>query len=277
MHKEHSMNRFVKFSLVAAVLAAPSIADEQFGGLGITIYQVPQGVHVVQVIPGTPAAETELQAGDDIIAVDGTSLKGLDIDESKAMLRGQVNKPVEITFVNSGDTLKATLRRTQITVKEFESDQVESWYGEKKEFDAQELETYASANGGNKQLVAVLKRGSLIKNDETVNAVDINGIYVDKADAFAPKAADKSKTNKTGSAKLKGFTRNAISFDLKSAGTAIVTVMNTDGAVVSTVVAENAQPGFNSVTWNAENVPSGRYMVTIEHNGTVSGKNAVLK
>lgn len=277
MHKEHSMNRFVKFSLVAAVLAAPSIADEQFGGLGITIYQVPQGVHVVQVIPGTPAAETELQAGDDIIAVDGMSLKGLDIDESKAMLRGQVNKPVEITFVNSGDTLKATLRRTQITVKEFESDQVESWYGKKKEFDAQELETYASANGGNKQLVAVLKRGSLIKNDETVNAVDINGIYVDKADAFAPKAADKSKTNKTGSAKLKGFTRNAISFDLKSAGTAIVTVMNTDGAVVSTVVAENAQPGFNSVTWNAENVPSGRYMVTIEHNGTVSGKNAVLK
>ena len=277
MHKEHSMNRFVKFSLVAAVLAAPSIADEQFGGLGITIYQVPQGVHVVQVIPGTPAAETELQAGEDIIAVDGMSLKGLDIDESKAMLRGQVNKPVEITFVNSGDTLKATLRRTQITVKEFESDQVESWYGEKKEFDAQELETYASANGGNKQLVAVLKRGSLIKNDETVNAVDINGIYVDKADAFAPKAADKSKTNKTGSAKLKGFTRNAISFDLKSAGTAIVTVMNTDGAVVSTVVAENAQPGLNSVTWNAENVPSGRYMVTIEHNGTVSGKNAVLK
>lgn len=277
MHKERSMNRFVKFSLVAAVLAAPSIADEQFGGLGITIYQVPQGVHVVQVIPGTPAAETELQAGDDIIAVDGMSLKGLDIDESKAMLRGQVNKPVEITFVNSGDTLKATLRRTQITVKEFESNQVESWYGEKKEFDAQELETYASANGGNKQLVAVLKRGSLIKNDETVNAVDINGIYVDKADAFAPKAADKSKANKPGSAKLKGFTRNAISFDLKSAGTAIVTVMNTDGAVVSTVVAENAQPGFNSVTWNAENVPSGRYMVTIEHNGTVSGKNAVLK
>ncbi len=271
------MNRFVKFSLVAAVLAAPSIADEQFGGLGITIYQVPQGVHVVQVIPGTPAAETELQAGDDIIAVDGMSLKGLDIDESKAMLRGQVNKPVEITFVNSGDTLKATLRRTQITVKEFESDQVESWYGKKKEFDAQELETYASANGGNKQLVAVLKRGSLIKNDETVNAVDINGIYVDKADAFAPKAADKSKANKPGSAKLKGFTRNAISFDLKSTGTAIVTVMNTDGAVVSTVVAENAQPGFNSVTWNAENVPSGRYMVTIEHNGTVSGKNAVLK
>jgi flagellar hook assembly protein FlgD len=82
---------------------------------------------------------------------------------------------------------------------------------------------------------------------------------------------------KPGSAKLKGFSRNSISFNLKSAGTATVTVMNTDGAVVATVVAENAQPGFNSVSWNGEKVPSGRYMVSIEHNGSVSGKNAVLK
>ena len=251
------MNRFVKISLMASILAAPSIADEQFGGVGITIYQIPQGVHVVQVIPGTPAAETNLQAGDDIVAVDGVSLKGLNIEESKDLLRGQVNKPVEITFVNSGDTLKATLRRTQITVKEFEGKQVEAWYGNKKEFDVQELETFASANAGNKQLVAVLKRGALVEGDETVKAVDINGIYVDKVD--------------------EGFSRNAISFDLKSAGTASITVMNTDGGVVATVVAENAKPGFNSVSWNADNIPSGRYTVTIEHNGTISGKNALLK
>ena len=270
------MNRLIKMSLAAAIMAAPALADEQFGGVGVTIYQIPQGVHVVQVIPGTPAAETALQAGDDIVAVDGVSLKGLDIEESKAMLRGQVNKPVEITFVNSGDTLKATLRRTQITVKDFESKQVEAWYGNKKEFDVQELETYASANGDNKQLVAVLKRGSLVDGDQTVNAEDVNGIYVDKADGFAPKSG-KTNAGKPGSAKLKGFTRNTISFNAKSAGKAVITVMNTDGAEVATVVVENAQPGFNSVAWNGEKVPSGRYMVSIEHNGSVSGKNAVLK
>ena len=268
------MNRLIKMSLVAAVLSVPAMADEQFGGVGVTIHQIPNGVHVVQVIPGTPAAETALQAGDDIIAVDGVSLKGLNIDESKALLRGQVNKPVEITFVNSGDTLKATLRRTQITVKDFESKKVESWYGDKTEFDSQELEAYASANSDGKQLVAVLKRGSLVEGDASVSAADVNGIYVEKADEFAPKAA---KQNKPGSATLKGLSRNAVSFVLKSAGTATITIMNTDGAVVATVVAEQAKPGFNSVPWNSEDVPSGRYMVTIEHNGSVSGKNAVLK
>lgn len=269
------MNRLAKMSLVAAMLAVPSMADEQFGGVGVTIYQMPQGVHVVEVIPGTPAAETNLQAGDDIIAVDGVSLKGLSIDESKAMLRGQVNKPVEITFVNSGDTLKTTLRRTQITVKEFESSQVESWYGDKKEFDAAELETFASANSGNKQFVAVLKHGSLMK-EGTVNARGVNGIYVDKAEGIAPRPTNPNVA-KPGSAKLKGFTRNAISFEAKSAGVATITVMNTDGAVVATMTSESVKPGFNSVSWNAKNVPSGRYMVTIEHNGSVSGKNAVLK
>ena len=50
-----------------------------------------------------------------------------------------------------------------------------------------------------------------------------------------------------------------------------------DGAEVAKLVVENGQPGFNSVPWNGDKVPSGRYMVSIEHNGTVSGKNTVLK
>ena len=194
------MKSLLKVSLAAAVLAAPALADEQFGGVGITIYQIPQGVHVVEVIPGTPAAETGIQAGDDIIAVDGMSLKGLNIEESKEKLRGEVNKPVEITYVNAGDTLKATIRRTQITVKEFESAQVESWYN-KKEFDATELETFADANGGGKKLLAVLKRGSLMKQGAN-DAKDINGIYVDKAEGFAPRPTNPNVA-KPGSAKLK--------------------------------------------------------------------------
>ena len=58
------MNSFVKASLIAAMMTAPLMADESFGGVGITIYQVREGVHVAEVIPGTPAAETNLRAGD---------------------------------------------------------------------------------------------------------------------------------------------------------------------------------------------------------------------
>lgn len=272
------MNHFIKASLIAAAFgmaATQALAEnESFGGIGVTIYQQKKGVKVAEVIPGTPAAESKLQAGDVIIAVDGNSLAGLSIDESKDLLRGQANKPLELTFVSGADTLSTVIRRTQITVKEIESEKVESWYGDKTEFETEELETYASANS-EKQLVAVLKHGYRITG-KSVNAHGLNGIYVEKADEFAPKAP-KQNNGKAGKATLKGFTRKSVSFDAKVAGTAVVTIMNADGEQVAVLRVENAQPGFNTVSWNAENVPSGRYMVTIEHNGTVSGKNAVLK
>lgn len=267
------MKKLIKASLLAAVVAAPAMADEAFGGIGVTIYQLRDGVKVAEVIPGTPAADSKIQAGDMIIAVDGVSLKGQDIEFSKDQLRGQVNKPLEITFVSGSDTLSTVVRRTQITVKDLESKGVEAWYGDKTEFNAQELETYASSKS-EKQLVAVLKHGYRVP-EGTMSASGLNGIYVEKADEFAPKASP--SVAKASSATLKGFSRKAIGFELKSAGTAIVTIMNADGEQVTSLRADNAQPGFNSLKWNAENVPSGRYMVTIEHNGSVSGKSVLLK
>lgn len=252
------------------------LASESFGGIGVSIYQVRDGVKVAEVIPGTPAAETKLQANDVIIAVDGESLKGKSIEESKAKLRGQKNKPLEITFVSGIDTLSVTLRRTQITVKDLESARVESWYGDKSEFNAQELETYASATESSKQLVAVLQNGTLVKSESQVSAKSLNGIYVEKADEFTPKIKQPN-LNKNASATLKGLSRTSVGFELKSAGRAVITIMDADGAVVATLVSENVRPGYNSLKWNSENVPSGRYMVTIEHNGSISGKNVVLK
>lgn len=270
------MNRFIKASLLAAMVAAPVMADEVFGGIGVTIYQLRNGVKVAEVIPGTPAADSKLQAGDVIIAVDGQSLVGQDIETSKDMLRGQVNKPLEITFVSGADTLTSVIRRAQLTVKDLEGDKVEAWYGDKAQFEAAELETYATATENDKQLVGVLQRGTLLKKEGSVAAKDLNGVYVERAEEFAPKPVAQGVA-KVGSASLKGITRKSVGVNLTAAGTAVVTIMNADGEQVASVRLDNGQPGFNTVSWNGENVPAGRYMVTIEHNGSVSGKNAILK
>ncbi len=275
------MKNFVKVSLAAAAFgmlaSVPALADESFGGIGVTIYQQKDGVKVAEVIPGTPAAETKLQAGDVIIAVDGVSLKGQDIDFSKDQLRGQVNKPLEITYISEGETYTAVLRRAQMTIKDLESEKVQAWYGnEKNVFSAQELEVVASAEQADKQLVAVLQRGTVVNAQETVSSAHLNGVFVEKANEFGPKLSPTAAA-KPSTASLMGLSRSAVSFSLKTAGTAIVTIMSADGEQVATLRAENAPRGVNSVKWNADNVPSGRYMVTIEHNGSVSGKFAVLK
>ena len=267
---------FSLIGLACALAVAPLMASESFGGIGVSIYQSRDGVKIAEVIPGTPAAESNMRAGDVIVAVDGVPLKGKTIEESKAKLRGQKNKPLEITFVSKGDTLSTILRRTQITVKDLESARVESWYGDKSEYNAQEIETFASAAEDSKQLVAVLQNGTLVKSDASVSAKSLNGIYVDCTDEFAPKAKPLG-VSMSASATLKGLSRSSVSFELHSAGKAVISLVDADGASVASLVCENAKVGFNSFAWKLEKVPSGRYMVTIEHNGSVSGKNVVLK
>ena len=269
------MNRFIKASLIAAMMTAPLMADESFGGVGITIYQVKEGVHVAEVIPGTPAAETNLQAGDVITAVDGVSLKGQDIEFSKAKLRGQVNKPLEITYISNGETYSAVVRRAQITVKDLDNKAVKNWYGNKERVNVQELETFASATENEKQLVAVLSHGNLIKKDVSVASASVNGIYVEKAKE-APKFS-KPTAVRTGDASLRLFNRKAISFTLKSTGRATVTIMNADGEQVATLNLDNAMAGVNTLAWDGSQLPCGRYVISIDHNGSVSGMNAVLK
>ena len=269
------MNSFVKASLIAAMMTAPLMADESFGGVGITIYQVNEGVHVAEVIPGTPAAETNLRAGDVITAVDGVSLKGQNIEFSKAKLRGQVNKPLEITYTSNGETYSTVIRRAQITVKDLDNKAVKNWYGDKDRVNVQELETFASATENDKQFVAVLSRGNLVKNDVALASADVNGVYVEKAKT-SPKFTKATPIRK-GDATLRLFNRKALSFAVKSTGRVAVTIMNADGEQVAKLGLDNAVAGVNTINWNGSQLPSGRYVISIDHNGAVSGANAVLK
>ena len=145
--------------------------------------------------------------------------------------------------------------------------------GEK--FNGAELESYASAAHSDKKLVAIMNQGEVFDDKVNVDTKNVDCIYVDK-DVFK-EPIQNSQVKKTEKIKVKDVSRNSISFELKSAGKAVISIMDADGALVAKLVSENAQPGYNSLKWNSKNVPSGRYMVTIDHNGSVSGKNVVLK
>ena len=126
-------------------------------------------------------------------------------------------------------------------------------------------------------MLAVLSSGSVVAGDaEKVSARNLNGVFVKRAEVVAPKV-NPNKGVKSNGAVLKGFSRNSIAFTLKTAGTTVVKVSDPNGEVVATVRVDNAPAGFNSVAWNSENIPSGRYMVSIEQSFGISGKFAVLK
>ncbi|MBC8214314.1 MAG: T9SS type A sorting domain-containing protein [Candidatus Marinimicrobia bacterium] len=69
-----------------------------------------------------------------------------------------------------------------------------------------------------------------------------------------------------------------ISFNLETASSVSVTVYNVTGQLVDTIVSENMNAGYQAFNWNANNHPSGLYIVNVNTNDeTLSQKVLLIK
>lgn len=260
---KHSFERMVS---IAAVVATSAIADETFNGIGIAITPAEKGAEVVSVIPGTPAADSKLQKGDVIISVNGNSTYCKKMDVVQNLLRGEKNKPVEIVFINNGDTLETSIRREKLTVKNLNNEG----------FKRDDLESYASTIQSDKKLVAIMNQGEVIDEDATIETKKVDCIYVDK-DVIKKNPNSDAQGKEPEKIKVKGVDRKSISFELESAGEALITVTNSSGIIVSNVRISHAIKGVNRISWDSSNAPADRYVVSVEHNGFTNGKSILLK
>lgn len=85
-------------------------------GVGITITQPEDrsGLNVEQVTAGGPAEEAGVLAGDFVVAVDGTEIAGMDINDIKTMIQGQAETSVVLTVRRGEESLDITVTRRQI-------------------------------------------------------------------------------------------------------------------------------------------------------------------
>jgi len=90
----------------------------RYGGTGMLLeQQTGADVSVQRVFPNTPAAEAGVQEGDRIIAIDGVSTHGLEIDKVSEKLRGNPGSQVTVTYSRPGVTEPIKLRFTRAIVK----------------------------------------------------------------------------------------------------------------------------------------------------------------
>ncbi len=251
--------------------------SESFGGIGISIFAVSDGALVVEVIPGTPAAKSGLEANDRITAVDNISLAGKSTDQAKELLRGISGKPVEIAVTRGKESLSFTLVRVGLSVKEMEQARVEAWFGDRqKNFSKEELELVATqGEGKDYALVGVLQNGRNVSSGASVSAANLNSVFIQTEKE--PEFKSASKATPAASSVLKTFDRKHIVFELFRDGAATVQVFDMQGEMVASLAKESGLKGINTVSWNAEKFSGGRYIVKIEQNGAVSGFNVLLK
>ena len=103
----------------------------QFGGLGIEVGMEDGFIKVISPIDDTPADKAGIQAGDLIIKLDETSVKGMTLMESVEKMRGKPGEPIKLTIVREGRTkpLEISLKRAVIKVQSVRSRMLEDGYG----------------------------------------------------------------------------------------------------------------------------------------------------
>ena len=139
-----------------------------------------------------------------------------------------------------------------------------------------QLNSITDAEQPEKKLLAVLDDGKVVENAGTSVSDNLEGVYVDGA--LIPTTEDKPQTQaKEGSAKLASFSRNVIRVKLETAGTFVVSVVDSNGDTIHSFIEKHGHTGINSVSWDGSLIPDGRYAISVEHNGTVSGMNILLK
>ena len=89
-----------------------------FGGIGVYMSFKNGGVQVMSVIPDSPGQRAGLQAGDEILAVDGQSIEEISPGEVALKIRGQIGTNVELLIHRDGAEDKTyNLTRESIQMK----------------------------------------------------------------------------------------------------------------------------------------------------------------
>lgn len=87
-----------------------------FAGVGMEIGVKNNTLTVVAPLKGTPAETAGIKAGDQIIAIDGTSTDGISIDKAVRKIRGPIGTTVDLTIVRGGTLLNIKIVRDTIRI-----------------------------------------------------------------------------------------------------------------------------------------------------------------
>ncbi|HHH43169.1 MAG TPA: S41 family peptidase [Gammaproteobacteria bacterium] len=103
----------------------------EFGGLGIEVGMEDGFVKVIAPIDDTPAQRAGIEAGDLIIRLDDTPVKGLTLNEAVKIMRGKPGSVLRLTVVREGvdQPLKIDIKRDIIKVKSVKHRMLEDGFG----------------------------------------------------------------------------------------------------------------------------------------------------
>jgi carboxyl-terminal processing protease len=96
----------------------------EFEGVGMTVEGVARGLRVVSVFEGSPADRGGLEPGNVITRVDGRSLRGRNVNEATALIKGPAGTEVRLTVRADGERRELSLQRRRVEVPVVDAEMV---------------------------------------------------------------------------------------------------------------------------------------------------------
>ena len=99
--------------------------EGNFVGLGIEIKAKEGALHIVRVIPNSPAERAGLVGGDRIIAVDDQPTRELSTDKAASLLQGEAGTIARLAVLSGGDRIRnVSVRRERVEVPSIDGTQI---------------------------------------------------------------------------------------------------------------------------------------------------------
>jgi carboxyl-terminal processing protease len=108
---------------IAKILAEDNMGE--FEGIGAYVETGPDGgVYIIRVFEDSPAEAAGLHEGDVIIAVDGTDVTDVALNEALLLIRGEAGTTVDLTVVREGadDIMDVTVTRARLEIPTVETE-----------------------------------------------------------------------------------------------------------------------------------------------------------
>jgi carboxyl-terminal processing protease len=93
----------------------------EFEGVGMSVEEVKEGLRVIAVYKGSPAARGGLKPGDLITEVNGQSIAGQSSEESTTRIKGEAGTPVKLTVLSGKKERQLELERARVDIPVVES------------------------------------------------------------------------------------------------------------------------------------------------------------
>lgn len=89
--------------------------SSQYGGIGAGVIHRDGRVFISDPFEGYPAQKADIRAGDEIISIDGQTIKGKSNEEVSQLMKGPSETPIKIVVQRNGKQLEKVLKRADIT------------------------------------------------------------------------------------------------------------------------------------------------------------------